>query len=291
MGVSQNRVDFYEVPSLYDILHASGTAREVDGLERIVERFVGRGKGKRRRTAHRTVRPGTAHRAVPPGRESVWLEPACGTGRYLRVAAGRGVRAIGFDESEAMIGYARRRMEVLGLERHVDLFCGDMTDFATHLGTGRIDFAFNLINTIRHLESDAAMLAHFEQMRRVLGPSGVYAVGLSLTAYGLEFPSEDVWMGARGRCRVRQVVQYEPAAGGRGKSARAERVYSHLTVTRPRGCEELDSAYELRSYSRGQWMGLLGRAGFEVLGVVDEDGRDMAIGAFGYGVYVLRPGN
>ena len=41
----------------------------------------------------------------------------------------------------------------------------------------------------------------------------------------------------------------------------------------------------------GDGMGLLGRAGFEVLGVVDEDGRDMAIGAFGYGVYVLRPGD
>lgn len=265
MGVSLERVDFYEIPSLYDILHAAGTAREVDGLERIARRFVERGR-----------------RSAAP----VWLEPACGTGRYLRVAAGRGVRAIGFDMSEAMIGYGRRRME--GLGRRADLFEGDMTSFASRVGKGKVDFAFNLINTIRHLETDAAMLAHFEQMRRVLKPGGVYAVGIGLTAYGLEFPSEDVWEGVRGMCRVRQVVQYEPAAGGRGKQSRAEKVYSHLTVMRPRGREELDSAYELRSYSRGQWMGLLGRAGFEVLGVVDEDGKEMEFPTSGYGVYVLK---
>ena len=32
------------------------------------------------------------------------------------------------------------------------------------LKPGSVDFAFNPVNTIRHLESDRAMLDHFEQM-------------------------------------------------------------------------------------------------------------------------------
>ena len=37
-----------------------------------------------------------------------------------------------------------------------------------------------------------------------------------------EIPTEDIWIGRRGRCEVRQVVQYLPATGT-GRGGRAER--------------------------------------------------------------------
>ena len=76
----------YTDPAVYDILHARGTAAEVDGLERMAAR----------------VRSGRARQT--------WLEPACGTARYLRLAARRGRRTVGFDLSPVMIATPTARI-------------------------------------------------------------------------------------------------------------------------------------------------------------------------------------
>lgn len=254
--VETKRAGFYDNPSIYDVLHARGTAAEVDGLERIASRFV---------------RTGT--------RRMTWLEPACGTGRYLRVAAGRGTRVVGFDRSEAMVRYAAGRMPP-GSDARV--LVAEMTRFADEVGS--VDFAFNLINTIRHLESDGAMLEHFGEMARVLRPGGVYAVGLSTTIRGLEAPTEDVWHGKRGRCEVRQVVQYLPPTE---PGDRVEQVISHIEVTRPSGVERIDSTYGLRTYERGEWLGLLERSALQEIATTDERGERVEPPTIGYALHLL----
>lgn len=255
------RADWYEFPGWYDILHTPGTAREVDGLSRIEERFS-TAKGKR-----------------------VWLEPACGTGRYLRVAAGRGIGVIGFDRSARMIDYAKASFKKR--EIHGELFVGDMTKFTTKR---RAALAFCPINTIRHLQSDADVLAHLACVRRALAPGAVYAVGVETCRYGVDFPAEDIWEGRRGVVHVKQMVQYLPPK----KKERVERVISHLVITTPRRAEHLDSTYDLRSYSESEWSRLVTKAGWHVLGICDGDGNDAlrtGRGAVvgGYGVYVLTP--
>jgi SAM-dependent methyltransferase len=273
--VTPRRTDFYEIPALYDILHAPGTAREVDGLERIARRFL---------------RAAPAHRAGHPA-PLRWLEPACGTGRYLRVLARRGHRAIGFDASRAMVDYARRRLRDAGLSARARVILAPMTDFAGRLRPRSVHVAFNLINTIRHLESDDALLAHLRHVARVLRPGGFYAVGLGLCRYDLDAEDEDVWIGRRGGCRVHQVVQYLPPRPG----SRFERVISHLTVTRrgvrgtPASSEHVDSVYRLRTYDQRQWTRVLTRSPFRVEAIVDEFGRDIPTGGVGYGVFILRP--
>jgi len=256
--VKSTNVDFYDIPSLYDILHAHGTAAEVDGLERMTMRFV------------RT-----------PATHMTWLEPACGTGRYLRVAGARGTRVIGVDLAKPMLDYARKRMDNTGID--FALVEGDMRDLGDKVKPQSVDFAFNLINSIRHLESNEAMLEHFETIAKVLRPGGVYAVGLSLAAYGLEGETEDVWSGSRGRCRVNQVVQYQPP----GYGERFEHVTSHLTVTRPSGEKHYDSWYRLRTYNNKQWKRLLSDSAFGLEATVDEDGRDISISEPGYGIWIL----
>ncbi len=278
----------YNDPSVYDILHAGGTAEEVDGLERIVARFCS-----------------------PAAAGLAWLEPACGTGRYIRVAARRGRRVYGFDRSPEMIAYAERRLAADERWRRAaggsaKLFVADMTNFSD-LPAGGGDggragveeacgFAFCLINTFRHLGSDTgrddAALAHLDQVRRTLAPGGVYAVGLHITAYGLETPSEDVWTAQRGAKHVTQVVQYEPAT----REERLEAVVSHLVVRTESGERHEDAVYRLRSYDHREWAALLDRAGWEQVACVDEHGEDHAIGAgsgiegsYGYGIFILRP--
>ena len=269
--------DWYDHPAWYDILHTPGTAEEVDGLERIRRRF-----GAAARPRARSAR-----------RPELWFEPGCGTGRYLRVLAARGTAVAGIDLNPAMIQYVREVFARRGLKG--TLIAGDMARPIRGLDAGSVDFAFCLINSIRHLPTDAAMLAHLRVVARLLRPGGVYAVGISLTSYGHEFPSEDVWEGVRGSTRVTQLVQYLPPGETDGRP-RAERVLSHLAVRTAGAEHHLDTVYDLRTYSGPQFEALLKKSPFKVVGVVDEAGRDalQLAGdqwkhphATGYAIYVL----
>jgi SAM-dependent methyltransferase len=247
---SQSRTaDFYADPLVYDVLHAPGTRDDVSALLRIVRQFV---RGRR------------------PLR---LLEPACGSGRFVVELAARGHHAAGFDRSARMVTYAKARAKERGLGPRARFFPADMRTFARGRRLPPFDVAFNLINSIRHLPSDAAMVEHLRQVRSALRPGGVYLVGLSLCAYGLESETEDVWRGARGPLRVTQVVQYLPPPGREG-SSRNERVVSHMTVTR-RGLPpvHVDSTYQLRGYDLEQWRRVAARAGMPVVACVASDGR------------------
>ena len=263
------RAGLYDDPMLYDVLHAPGTAEEVAGLEKIERKFVD---------------PALTARA------RVWLEPACGSGRYLREANRRGIDTIGFDLSEGMIGYAREHTLRPGPGvGDASYFVGDMTDFARRVGRDRVSFAFNLINTIRHLPGDAAMLAHFEQIAEVLAPGAVYVVGLSMTAYGCESPSEDVWVGARGRLRITQLVQFIPPRWQGNPRTRSEQVVSHLAIERPSAVEHRDSTYHLRTYSMEQWEILVSESRLRLVASIDEEGDASPAADGGYAVFVLAP--
>jgi SAM-dependent methyltransferase len=249
----------YADPSIYDILHASGTADDVDALQRIEACFC----------------------AGAPNR---WLEPACGSGRYLRLAVRRGKSVVGFDLEERMIVYAQESAERRETTDRQHLFVADMRSFADKVEPQSIGLAFNLINTIRHLETDHDLIEHFEQVGRCLDYCGVYAVGISLSAYGLEMPSEDVWTGKRGQCEVSQVINYIPPTDIK---ARSEQIYSHLTVTRPSGEEHIPSSYELRTYNEQQWRDAIEKSMLKVIGIVDQAGDPTEPEEPGYAIWVL----
>jgi ubiquinone/menaquinone biosynthesis C-methylase UbiE len=260
--------DFYSLPLLYDVLHAPGTFKDVVGLEKIARKF----------SCARAGRPG-----------AVWLEPACGTARHLRLAAKRGYRVVGIDLSEPMLAYGRERFEALGLSRRARMLRADIVHLDRLLPARSVDFAFNLINSIRHLKSEKACTDHLRAVASVLKPTGVYAVGISLSSYGNERPTEDVWAGARGNIRVTQAVQYIPAFAKKGTSGRFEQVISHLTVARPRGEEHTTLTYSLLSYDAEQWYGTIERAGMRVVATTTEQGREIPPAEPGYNVFILAP--
>lgn len=264
--------DFYSIPDLYDILHTPGTASEARGIARVARRFC--------RSA-----------AATP----TYLEPACGSGRLLRHFARRGCRTVGFDIEPAMVAYAKARARELPAGQRPTIFEAGMEDFDAARPRLRVDVAFNIINTIRHLPTDAALQRHLGAIARVLKPGGIYIVGIGLAAYGLEPPTEDIWTGARQGIRVTQVVQYEPATGPKGNAARAERVVSHLTVRRGRGRaakeqpkeEHIDSAYSLRSYNLAQWREAIAASPLVELGTAAGTGEPATPAEPGYYLFVL----
>jgi SAM-dependent methyltransferase len=243
----------YDDAEVYDILHQPGTAAEAAGLVRIARRFL------------------------PRGTTPTFLEPACGSGRYVRALASLGYHAAGFDRNPAMIRFARR-----GAPAEAGFFVADMTRFVSR--TPKTWCLFNPINSIRHLGSDRALRAHFDQSLRVLHPGGISVIGISLSWYGAEVPTEDVWTGARRATRISQVVSYFPPDQGR-----REHVVSHLTITRGGREEHRDSRYWLRTYDRAQWETAIRRAGLRTLGIVNEQGADDDPGRVGYALWVLTP--
>ncbi|MHB8080313.1 MAG: class I SAM-dependent methyltransferase [Candidatus Krumholzibacteriia bacterium] len=275
---SATRPGLYDDPVVYDTLLAPGTARELAALWRVARWCTW---PPARAPWLLTKRPSpTAPR---------WLEPACGTGRLLRLAAARGLRAVGFDRHPAMVAYAREAIARRGLGRRAHVFHADLTDFGDAVAPGSIDFAFCTLNTLRHLPSDAAMLAHLDQVARTLRPGAVYAVGLSLTRYGEELPDEDVWTARRGGLRVTQLASYLPPDAAAGRPRR-ERVISHLVVATARGGEEhRDDVYDLRCYDERQWAALLRRSPLRCLASFDADGRPLAGRILPYRIDVLGP--
>jgi SAM-dependent methyltransferase len=258
----------YSDAEVYDILHAPGTAGEVRGLERTAREFLNTDESL------------------------VWLEPACGSGRYIRGLARRGHRAIGFDLNADMIHFARRRWALTRRRQNhrrargsARFFVADMTGFSAQVKPESVDVAFNPINTIRHLESDEAMLQHFGAVHGSLRPGGIYLVGLSLTWYGREWPSEDYWRGSRGGTSVEQVVQFTPPSSS---ANRFEESHSHLIIRRGDEEEHRDSRYRLRCYSRGQWRALIAKGPLSLKAVVDSDGHRHDPGPVGYAVYILQ---
>jgi len=256
----------YADPMLYDILYTPGTAAEVDALERIEKRY-------------------TEH-ALKENR--MWFEPACGTGRYLRVAQGRGRRVAGFDRDEGQLAYARKRLKC----PPKNLFKADMVDFcqafqASELPPHAPTFAFNPVNSLRHLPSDAAYVEHFRQMSQVMAPGALYVVGLSMTDYDWLFDEEDIWEAARGPCRVTQLVNYLAPEPGT-KRARRETVVSHLTVNRPGGEEHFDSSYDLHCCNISQWRRVLKRASVQWVDSCDGLGNPLGERVLPYQWEVVR---
>jgi len=268
------RASLYDDARVYDILHGPGTGAEVRGLLEMERRFV-------------TAR-------LRRGAKRVWVEPACGSGRYLLELVKREeeVRAVGVDLEAGMVEFARARAARMGVEGRVEFVAGDMTRMDRVVP--RASFGFCLINSVRHLVGERAMREHLRSMGRVLEEGGAYAVGLSLSAYGREEDSEDVWRGRRGAWSVSQVVQYvQPAAGlSEAEGGREELVVSHLTIRRERadGREEVehrDSSYRLRCYNLSQWRATVRGAGLKVVAVVDERGREMEPSEPGYAIWIL----
>jgi SAM-dependent methyltransferase len=273
------RKHLYADPEIYDILHDEDTRADVSRFVRIA-------------------------RAVSPALRTVkhlrWLEPASGSGRYLLACAARGDTALGIDLSPAMIAYtlqqARTKPRIAGA---VGGLVGRMEAFdaakATWAGPRRAfasaHIAFNPINSIRHLATDAAMLKHLACVRDHVHPQGVYIIGLSLSAYGLESVSEDVWSGTRGGVTVTQVVQYEPPdLDATGITARRERVISHLTISRAGVADEhRDSAYWLRTYNLAQWTALIARSGWSIAATFANTGKRATPSEPGYFLFVLTP--
>lgn len=207
--------DWYEHARYYDVLFGWDPGTERDFLLGCSERY---GLGAPRRC----------------------LEPFCGTGRLLRAMPG----AVGFDLSAGMVAYAQRQ--------GCAVFRADAAAFA--MAPGELPLAYCLIDSFRHLLTEAQAAAHLRAVAAALAPGGLYLLGFDVTG-GL--PAEDSveeWDGERGGTHVAGRVE---TLGDHDAARRQETMQVTLTVRDQGQRLRLESRQPLRTYTPAQVRGLL----------------------------------
>lgn len=130
------------------------------------------------------------------------LEPACGSGRFLRAFPNFGYNIIGYDISSKMVKYAQESIKGNGLEDMSTALIGDMASM--RFKTEVFDAAFNSVNSLGYLHSDAAISSHLVNTADALRPGGVYVIELILA--WKDFPQiggNEGWVSNRDGVKVR----------------------------------------------------------------------------------------
>ncbi len=125
------------------------------------------------------------------------FEPACGTGRLLVRLARAGYQVAGNDLNPHAVRYCNERFVRWGMKPAAVV--GDMSDFRLKR---KVDAAFNMINSFRHLPSDQAAANHLHCVAESLHRGGLYVLGMHLTpTKGRPMESES-WSARRGHLTV-----------------------------------------------------------------------------------------
>ncbi len=213
----------YDYPVYYDIIFAADWKKEFQFLR---DCFSEHATGQVRRV----------------------LEPACGTGRLLIKVAQAGYDVIGNDLNPQAVEFCNRRFRRRGLEPAAVV--ADMADFRLKR---KVDAAFNLINSFRHLPSEQAAVAHLRCMARALRKGGIYLLGLHLTPVSRRICDDECYTARRGTVTVKSRLWTKSVDSRK----RVEMVGMTLDVTTPAKQLKLVDEMPFRMYTARQFNRLL----------------------------------
>jgi hypothetical protein len=139
----------------------------------------------------------------------------------------------------------------------------------------KVDLAFNVLSTFRHLMTDRQALSHLRLTAKALNPGGIFILGLDLARYGQDFPDEETWVTRRGGKKITHVMMTLPASARR----RRERIMNFVTVSTRDGSKMMKSAYDLRSYDAQELAVLLLKTPFKLVACYGYDGKPAQLGS------------
>ncbi len=229
----------YDLPEVYDIAFAWDLSQEISFFKRVFETYV-------------------------PFPVRHVLEPACGTGRFLRTLPAHGFEVTGYDISPAMLRYAEYSATAAGCEESVRTLFANMI---TAEVPGEFDAAFNSINSIGYLLSDEDVVSHLKATGSSLREGGVYIVHLNFAHEG-KLPAGDRWTMERNGISVRtwwRVLRED-------RETKLSHQISSFEVGRDGRAERFDDRHTLRLWLFSDLEDLARRSGqFEVAAFYGED--------------------
>lgn len=215
----------YDYPEYYDLIFNTGWRVEYGFLTRCFARYA--------RSSVRRV-----------------FEPACGSGRLLVKFGADGYEVSGNDLNPRAVGYCNARLTRQNVTGSVRV--GDMADFRL---PRKVDAAFNLINTFRHLPTERAAENHLHCVARALRKGGVFVLGLHLTPRCGQQCVEETWSTRRGKLAVVATVWSIDVNLRR----RRETVGMAFDIRTPSRRFRLRDEFIFRTYTAAQMRNLLGR--------------------------------
>lgn len=234
--MESRRESLYDHPRYYDLVFGSDWKAEFDFLLACFERL-----------ASRTVRR--------------VFEPACGTGRLLYRLAKAGYEVSGLDINPRAVEYCNARLGRHGFSRTA--IVGDMADFRL---SKKVDAAFNMINSFRHLASAASAEAHLQCMAKALARGGLYVLGMHLTPTVGRPMEEETWSARRGYLCVNTHLR----TTRRDLRRREERCRMTCDVYTPTRYFQIVDELVFRTYTASQIKRLLSRVPeFEIAAIYD----------------------
>ncbi len=226
----------YDYPKYYDLVFGSDWKAEFDFLKRCFDKHMDR----------------------PVKR---LFEPACGTGRLMIKLAQAGYEISGNDLNAHAVKYCNDRLERHGFGPTACV--GDMADFRLKR---KVDAAFNMINSFRHLPSEKSAQSHLQCVADALVQGGLYILGLHLTPTVGDRVDEESWSARRGNLSV---ISHMWSAGIDMKK-REERVGMRFDVYTLTNTSQIIDEMMYRTYTARQMSNLLKKVPqFEVAEVYD----------------------
>ncbi len=226
----------YDYPRYYDLVFGSDWQAELNFLQVCFEKHASR-------------------------RVKTVLEPACGTGRLMYRLAKLGYKVSGLDLNGLAVDYCNDRLVRYGFPRTA--FVADMSKFRL---PRRVDAAFNMINSFRHLLDQKSARAHLRCVADCLNPGGVYLLGLHLTPTTTEPIDEESWSAQRGSLCVNTRLW----TISRDLQTREEHCRMTFDVYTPTRAFRIEDTVIFRTYTRRQMLKLLQKVeGMEIVAVHD----------------------
>jgi len=191
----------YREPLYYDIAFSWDLESEVSFLKSVFEEFA----------------PFPVERV---------LEPACGTGRFLRALPKHGFHVTGYDNSPAMVEFTRASVGREGLASQAQVLEADMRD--ARFGPP-FDASLNSINSFCYLVEDDDVGTHLACMADSLRPGGVYVLHFSMARASKEVDEGSSWEMERDGVSVvtHWSIESEDAASGVGTHLSRLEVEAH----------------------------------------------------------------
>ena len=233
----------YDLPQLYDIAFSWDLSQEIDFFKRAFETHV-------------------------PFPVRHILEPACGSGRFLRTLPFNGFHVTGYDVNPAMVQYAMDSVAAAGCQGSVRIVLADMVSAEI---PGEFDAAFNAINSIGYLHSDDNVVSHLKATGSSLREGGIYLVHLNFAHEG-ELPDGDHWTMDRDGINVK--ISWRILS--EDKESKLSHQIGSFEIEQDGKIEHVDSRHTLRLWLFSDLQELIHRSGqFEVVAIYGEDFEEL----------------
>ncbi|MFX1380279.1 MAG: class I SAM-dependent DNA methyltransferase [Promethearchaeota archaeon] len=200
------------------------------------------------------------------------LEPACGPGMFIEILPKYGFYALGYDINPEMVKFAKERLKKSGISvTQANVVEGDMKNIKFD---EKFDAAFICINSLGYLRNEEDIITHFKLTAESLEQGGIYIVEISCKCDDIsnEKKFDDTWY-------IKEEnfdLELTWAINWYDLEKRIRHVDFRMVINDNGFKTEVEEAHELRLWIFDEFRQFSKRAGFEIVGIYNQNYEKIA---------------